>query len=70
MDDKSAFLNDDLHEEIYMAQPQGFVKQGSEHLVCKLKKSIYGLKKSPREWCALKRCTSLSHCIQGDPWAP
>ena len=50
MDVKSDFLNGDLHEEIYMAQPLGFVKKGSENLVCKLKKSIYGLKQSPREW--------------------
>ena len=44
MDIKSAFLNGDLHEEIYMDQPPIFVKKGSENLVCKLKKSIYGLK--------------------------
>ena len=50
MDVKSAFLNGDLHEEIYMSQPPSFIQQGNEHLVCKLKKSIYGLKQSPREW--------------------
>src|SRR5271156_1226395 len=50
MDVKSSFLNGDLHEEIYMSQPPSFIKKGNEHLVCKLKKTIYGLKQSPREW--------------------
>ena len=35
-----------------MTQPKGFVTEGEEHLVCKLKKSIYGLKQSPRCWNA------------------
>ena len=44
MDVRTAFLNDNLNEEIYMKQPEGFQESGREHLVCKLKKSIYGLK--------------------------
>ena len=47
MDVKSAFLMGELKEEIYMDQPEGF-KEGE--LVCRLKKSLYGLKQSPRVW--------------------
>ena len=46
MDVVTAFLNGRLDEEIYMAQPDGYVEAGKEHLVCKLEKSIYGLKQS------------------------
>ena len=42
MDVKTAFLNGTLEETIYMKQPEGFVKPGSEELVCQLKKSLYG----------------------------
>jgi hypothetical protein len=50
MDMKITFLNGELEEEIYMEQPQRFVHQTGEHLMCKLHKSLYGLKQSPRAW--------------------
>ena len=46
MDVKSVFLNGMLDKEIYMEQPQGFIVAGIENKVCKLKKSIYGLKQA------------------------
>ena len=46
MDVKSAFLNGDIHEEIYKKQPEGYITDPS--LVFKLKKSLYGLKQAPR----------------------
>ena len=65
MDGKTAFLNGDLEEEIYMEQPKGYgdleeeiyIEQpegyfvhGQEHKVCKLVKSLYGLKQAPKQW--------------------
>ena len=44
MDVKTAFLNEELEKEIYMDQPDGFVMKGLENKVCKLLKSLYGLK--------------------------
>ena len=46
----TAFLNGTLEEEVFMRQPEGFVVEGQEHLVCKLKRSLYGLKQSPHCW--------------------
>ena len=48
MDVVTAFLNGLLEEDIYMEQPEGYLQPGNEHLVCKLKKSGYSLKQSPR----------------------
>ena len=50
MDVKSAFLHGDLEEEIYMNRPKGYINDSS--LVCKLRKSMDGIKISPMEWYA------------------
>ncbi|KAA0037118.1 putative glutathione S-transferase [Cucumis melo var. makuwa] len=50
MDVKTAFLNGDSEEEIYMEQPEGFIVHGQESKVCKLDKSLYGLKQAPKQW--------------------
>ena len=49
MDVKTAFLNGDLEEEIYMYQLEGFVELGQESKVCKLTKSLYSLKQAPKQ---------------------
>eukprot|EP00253_Pinus_taeda_P005099 PITA_05099 len=58
MDVKSTFLHGDLHEEIYMEQPIGFIQTDSS-LVCRLKKSFYGLKQAPRA------CVEVSPLLVG-----
>ena len=50
MDVKTTFLHGDLDEEIYMKQPEGFTVKGKKDLDCKLMKSFYGLRQSPRMW--------------------
>jgi hypothetical protein len=50
MDVKTAFLNGELEEEIYMDQLEGFVVKGQEGMVCKLVKSLHGLKQAPKKW--------------------
>nr|KYP63308.1 Retrovirus-related Pol polyprotein from transposon TNT 1-94 [Cajanus cajan] len=50
MDVRTAFLHGELDETIYMKQPDGFIKEGTENQVCLLKRSLYGLKQSPRMW--------------------
>jgi hypothetical protein len=50
LDIKSAFLHGAINENVYLEQPPGYVLQGSEHQVYKLKKALYGLKQAPRAW--------------------
>ena len=50
MDVKKAFIHGELDEAVYMVQPEGFTQHGQEHLICKLKKSLYWLKRSSRQW--------------------
>ena len=50
MDVKTAFLNGHIREEIFMDQPEGFISHGQESKVCKLMRSIYGLKQASRSW--------------------
>ena len=50
MDVKTTFLHNDLEEEIYMLQPQGFEVRGKEKMIYKLQKSLYDLKQAPRQW--------------------
>nr|GFC91902.1 retrotransposon protein, putative, Ty1-copia subclass [Tanacetum cinerariifolium] len=50
MDVKTAFLNRNLREEVYVSQPDGFVDSDNPNHVYKLKKALYGLKQAPRAW--------------------
>ena len=56
MDVKTSFLHGDLEEEIYMKQPECFAVKGKEELVCKLKKSLYGLKPT---FCMTKKLSRI-----------
>lgn len=66
LDVKSAFLNGDQKEEVYVMQPKGFEKPGQERLVYKLSKALYGLFQASRVWYSkLSRCLErmgLCHC--------
>ncbi|RVW94789.1 Retrovirus-related Pol polyprotein from transposon TNT 1-94 [Vitis vinifera] len=64
LDVKNAFLNGDLEEEVYMEIPPGLKLSSSNDLVCKLQKSLYGLKQSPRAW--FKRFTKV---IKGEEFS-
>ncbi|GKG05349.1 retrovirus-related pol polyprotein from transposon TNT 1-94 [Tanacetum coccineum] len=50
MDVKTAFLNGNLQDEVYVSQPDGFVDPDNPNYVYKLKKALYGLKQAPRAW--------------------
>ena len=61
LDVKTAFLHGDLEKDLYMIQLEGFIVQGQENLVCKLRKSLYSLKQAPRQW--YKKFDSFMHRI-------
>ena len=72
MDVKTTFLHGDLEEEIYMEQPEVFKVDGKENFVCKLRKSLYGLKQASKQWYKKFESvmeeqdynkTSLDHCV-------
>jgi len=50
LDVKTTFLNEELEEEVYVVQPDGYVVKGKEKHVYKLSKALYGLKQAPRAW--------------------
>ena len=50
MDVNTTFIHGDLKKEIYMKQPKGFTVKWEKELVCELKKSLFGLKQSPKMW--------------------
>jgi hypothetical protein len=50
MDVKTTFLNDEIEEKVYIEQPEGFVKHNEKSHVCRLKKSLYGLKRALHDW--------------------
>ena len=52
LDIKSAFLNGELAETVFIRQPPGFVVKGAEHRVLRLRKALYGLWQTPRAWNA------------------
>ena len=59
MDFNNAFLNGDLHEDVYMVQPEGF-SDGVPTRVCKLNKALYGLKQALRAWFDILHFTLVS----------
>jgi hypothetical protein len=50
MDVKSAFLNGEFHEEVYVQQPSGFIDSKNKHKVLHLRKALYGLRRAPWAW--------------------
>lgn len=50
MDVKTMFLKDSFREDIYMEQTNGFIAKNQKHMICRLKKAIYGLMRASKSW--------------------
>jgi hypothetical protein len=61
LDVKTAFLHGELKETIYMHQLKGFIVEGKEDHVCQLRRSLYGLKQSPKQWYKHFDCFMVGH---------
>ncbi|GKD17011.1 retrovirus-related pol polyprotein from transposon TNT 1-94, partial [Tanacetum coccineum] len=70
MDVKTAFLNDELKEEVYISQPEGFVDHDNPSHVYKLKKALYGLKQAPRAWYDMLSSFLISQHFSKGPVDP
>nr|GEU61353.1 retrovirus-related Pol polyprotein from transposon TNT 1-94 [Tanacetum cinerariifolium] len=66
MDVKTAFLNGELKEEVYVSQLEGFVDQDNPSHVYKLKKALYGLKQAPRAWYSKDTGMSLTAYVDAN----
>nr|GFA78401.1 copia protein [Tanacetum cinerariifolium] len=67
MDVKSAFLNDFINEEIYMAQPPGFIDFAKPNHVYRLKKALYEVKQAPKAWPDIMLVFSYVHASKRIP---
>nr|GEV12766.1 retrovirus-related Pol polyprotein from transposon TNT 1-94 [Tanacetum cinerariifolium] len=65
---KTAFLNGNLREEVYVSQPNGFVDQDKPNHVYKLKKALYGLKQAPRAWYDMLSSFMISQDFSTAQW--
>ena len=61
LDVKNSFLHGDLDEKIYMEQLEGFVQNHNKKFFCRLNKSLYGLRQSPRQWYKQFESFMMSH---------
>lgn len=68
MDVKSALLNRTLEEVVYLEQLEGYVKEGQDDMVHKLKKALYDLKQAPRAWCTKIDSYFKEHKFQRCPY--